>query len=130
MSIVFCPEIEDFVVDLLLTDWFNHGLNEDWHELYLFLAQNKILECLDHISTTKWRDHVHAMIKRCPSIHESKFELCFDLILSRLCEYKNLKDAASLLDLALWKSKIGEQSSDLTRVYNSGMILMARHDCG
>ena len=70
MAIEFCTEIEDLVTELSLTDWYDHGRNVLWQDVYVFLMKHTILQRLGMITVRKWRDDVHDLLRRFPFIHE------------------------------------------------------------
>jgi len=130
VAIEFFTEIEDLVTELSLTDWYDHGRNVLWQDVYVFLMKHTILQRLGMITVRKWRDDVHDLLRRFPFIHEYKFEEYCSLIQRRLDSYDTLKDAASLLELALWKSKFEDQHSDLNSTNYRATKSGARCNCG
>jgi hypothetical protein len=63
------------------------------------------------------------MLRRIPFISPHGLDSYFDSIDSKLYEYENLKDAPMLLELAIWKSKITEQT-DLNNVVLASHVKM------
>ncbi len=64
----------------------------------------------------KWHANIHGMLKRIPSISpRGSLDFYFDSIDSKLSIYKNLEDACTLLELAIWKSKLSEINAPLTK---------------
>jgi hypothetical protein len=55
-----------------------------------------------------WQTNIYDMLRRIPSAFLNK--AFFDSIHSKLLEYKNLKDAPMLLELAIWKVKIAKKN--------------------
>ncbi len=49
------------------------------------------------------------MLRSIPSISPKGLDSYFDSIDSKHSEYKNLEDTPTMLELAIWKSKIAEQ---------------------
>lgn len=130
VAIMFCTDVEDLVIELALSDWYDPQFDKDWKQVYLFLMSCKIPKRLGLISTKKWRDDICDMVRRFACVHSDKFRLYCEVITSRLDNYIALKDAASLLELALWKSKIAEQCSDLISENISSIRSKARYNCG
>lgn len=129
--IVFCEEIEDLVTESSLTDWYDHGRKEGWHRVYSLLKSYSILERLGRIQhRRKSRNDIHDMLRRFPAINDYKYEEHCRLIQRRLDRYIALKEPASLLELALWKSKFAEQQSDLNSTNYSALRSEARTSCG
>jgi hypothetical protein len=56
-----------------------------------------------------WRTNIHGMLQLIPFIFPGGMNSHFDSIDSMLSKYENLKDAPTLLELAIWKSEITEQ---------------------
>ena len=71
------------------------------------------------------------MLRRFPNIPASRFLEYCTFIIRSLDKYDELKDVASSLELALWKSKIAEQYSHLSSTDNRDPIRSeARKKCG
>jgi hypothetical protein len=111
-----------------LMEYWEYG---NWHGLYSFLVEHKIPKRLGELPKN-WRDVIHDMIRRFPCINENKIDSYSSLLRERLDKYTELndglKEAASLLELAIWKSRITEQCSGLKNI--STMRSKARYDCG
>ena len=83
---------------------------------FRFLVKCSITERLSAIGVKKWRMHITNMVTRISSIKFDdgalKLETYFDTIHSKLIFYEDecdrLKDAAFLLELVLWKTKVDE----------------------
>ena len=107
VAIEFCSEIEDLVAASSLTDWYNHGRNERWLKVYSCLKQLGILDRLTRIQhQRKWRNAIYDLLGRYPLVHRDKLLSFSSHICRVLDDYINLKDSASILELALWKSRI------------------------
>ena len=70
------------------------------------------------------------MIGRFACVHDDKFRSYCEVINSMLDNYIELNNSASLLELALWKSKIAEQCSDQISENFSSIRSKARYNCG
>ena len=107
-AIEFWDEIEQLVNEASLP-WWNRGVSEAALRTYYFLAQCNIRLRLDQIKFQTWKDNIHAMLQRIPEELEDKNYL--QSIASQLANYEHLQEVAPLLELALWKSKISEQTN-------------------
>ncbi len=65
------------------------------------------------------------MLRRIPSISPEGLDSYFDSIDSKLSVYENLEEAPTLLELAIWKSKLSEINGPLT----TKMMMQCRTDC-
>ena len=130
-AVTFFGEVEDLVTELSLTDWYNHGRKKGWLLMYSFLAQCAILERLARITARKWKAYIHSLLRDFPSIHDDKFNAYCNLISFWIDHFNELKDAVSVLELALWKSKLTERKCDLnSSSYHNAVKLEARYNCG
>ena len=107
-AIEFWDEIEQLVNEASLP-WWNRGVSEAALRTYYFLAQCNIRSRLDQIKFQTWKNNIHAMLQRIPEELEDKNYL--QSIASQLANYEHLQEVAPLLELALWKSKISEQTN-------------------
>lgn len=99
--------------------------------MYSFLAQCAILERLARITARKWKAYIHSLLRDFPSIHDDKFNAYCNLISFWIDHFNELKDAVSVLELALWKSKLTERKSDLDSSSNHNAVkLEARYNYG
>ena len=128
-AINFYTEVEGLVIEVRTSIYDD---DDDgycgWYNMYCYMAEYKIPKRLGGITSTKWRDNIHDMIKRWPYIYLKRVHKYCALIHERLGNYTDLMDAASLLELALWKLKIAEQNSDIRS--SSTMRSTARYNCG
>ena len=91
--------------------WWQSSVNSSMRT-FQFLAKCNIAERLNAIGVRDWRLDIKQVVERISSV--GNFETCafFDTIHSKLVtyerEYHQLKDAAFLLELTLWKSRIDE----------------------
>lgn len=116
------------MAELSLSDWYDHGMNEDWLQVYSLLAQNQIPDFLNMITTAEWKGRLLDVIRRFQFINFHRFYGYCDYI-QRLVDYITLREAASLLEFALWKSKIAEQCYELDSVECNAMRSDARYNC-
>ncbi len=66
------------------------------------------------VQLRKWHANIHGMLRHIPSISPRGLDSYFDSINSKLSVYKKLEDPPTLLELAIWKSKITEINGPLT----------------
>lgn len=133
VAVEFCEEIEDFVSQEPVQDWWTRG-SHDHNTLivYSFLAEKGIPGRLSKMKG-KWWNNIHDMLKRLHSIEKNKETKYRDAIDAKLTVYEELRDVASELELALWKSKIAEQQhSDppMNANLHSTMKAEYRMNCG
>jgi BspA type Leucine rich repeat region (6 copies) len=115
IAIEFCEQIEQFVHDISLS-WWNNGVSEVSLRTYSFLAEG-IPARLGTIKSQTWKDNIHDMLQHIPEVWEYDDngedwdEPYFDSIEHRLSNYEQAQEVAPFLELALWKTKIMEQSN-------------------
>jgi hypothetical protein len=100
----FCREIEVFVAESSLQTWWNHGVSEHALQASCFLLENRIAERVASLQSPKWRLAIDDLLGCIPSIDIIKMNSYIRSISSKLTVYEKLKDIATLLELALWKS--------------------------
>ena len=108
-NVVFCDEIEEFVTAESIRNWWNHGVNENSLRTYCFFVRCRIPKRLGLVQPRKWQNHIHGMLKRIPLIPPKRMYSYFNFVDSKLSAYESLKDAATMLELAIWKSKINKR---------------------
>jgi hypothetical protein len=100
---------------------------------FRFLVKCNIAQRLSTIGVRKWQMKIKNLVERAPSISDDKLETYFDTIHSNLVtyerEYHQLKDAAFLLELALWKSKIDESMPMDNMGQNDRLAAALREQC-
>jgi len=102
----FCDEIKEFVSGESMRHWWNHGVHKKCLSTYCFLAQFNIPERLGLVRSTTWQSNIHRMLDRIPSISPKGLNAYFCSMDSMLSSY----DGSTMLELAIWKSKIEEQT--------------------
>ena len=105
----FCNKIEEFVSSGSMWDWWNHGVHEKCLSTYCFLVQFNIPQRLG-LASTQWQENIHGMLLRIPSISNHGLDSYLHSIDSKLSAYENFIDTSTWLNLAIWKSKITEQT--------------------
>jgi len=112
-----------------LNGWWR-SKDEDGNESLLtfrFLVKSNTLERMHTLGVRKWRTTIQDMLESIPFLASQELVHHFDKIHSKLvsyeCEYRQRKDAISLLELALWKSKIDQSAVGVKDRYH-------RTNCG
>jgi len=109
-NVQFCNEIEEFVSGESMRDWWNHGLNVMCMSTYNFIVRCNIPTRVGFIQPRVWQTNIYDMLRRIPSVFLDDYEAYFDSIHSKLLEYEHLEKSPMLLELAIWKVKIAEQT--------------------
>jgi hypothetical protein len=112
----FCDEVEEFVSCEAMREWWNQGLHEKSLCTYCFLVRFSIPErILGLAMVSGWQLDIYNMLKIIPTVSSGGINAYFYTINSKLLGYEQyLKDAPMLLELAIWKTKITDQSSQTT----------------
>ena len=74
----------------------------------------------------EWRANIHGMPLSIPFIHPNIMTAYIDCIDFKLSVYENLKDTPSMLELAIWKSKIDEQCGRNNDLLTTEMKMQCR----
>jgi len=124
-SMEFCEEIEDFVSGESMRGWWNQGRSQEALLTYCFLIEHNIPMRVGLLHCRKWQLDIQDMLRCLPSIigtspigiPSSKVTKLGNTYLSsinaKLTEYESLKDAATVLELAIWKTKLDEHGNDM-----------------
>ena len=122
-TIKFCTEIEQFVDEVSLRDWWDY--NNRWDDMpsglslsmFNFLAEKNIPVRLGKIKQS-WKNNICGMMQDIPAKLGSRGDLdildgffFFEYIESLLSNYEHLQKVAPILQLALRKAVMEEQSS-------------------
>ena len=102
---MFCDDIEEFMSGELMWHWWNKGVHEKCLRTYCFLVRFNILERLGLVLSATLQTSIHGMLERIPFISKNGLNSYFRSIDSKLSAYKG----STMLELAIWKSKIMEQ---------------------
>jgi hypothetical protein len=121
-TITFCDEIEELVSGESMRGWWNSGVHEKCLSTYCFLVQFNIPERLSLVRSTTWQTNIHGMIGRIPSISPKGLNAHFDSIDSMLFAY----EGSTTLELAIWKSKIEEQTDGVIDILDAEMKMECR----
>jgi hypothetical protein len=128
MKIQFCDEINDLVLRESLRYWYGDETLKRSLKTFNFLVRCNIPARLEQLLIAS-QTNIHGMIRDIPSVTFVALDDYFNTINSELAFYK-LHDAITVLELAIWKSKISEQyGRDMDNV--SAMAkLQCRVECG
>ena len=107
-TIIFCDEFEQFI-DVLQDYWWNYGDYGQLLKTCQFMRQRRILDRLDMIKPIIWLDNIFDMLNAIPSITFHQADKFYDSLDSQLTAYERLRNAATLLELALWKSTLSDK---------------------
>ncbi len=114
VSVAFCEEMKQLVKKLPIP-WWGPGKSRRVLRTYSSLAQYNIPVQLATIKVLVWKSNIHKILQRILVRNKTKEKAlmrAYTLIESQLSMYKHLQNAASILELALWKSKMEEQVND------------------
>jgi hypothetical protein len=124
MAVRFCDEIEEFVSRESMLHWWNHGVHEKCLITYCFLVGCNIPEHLGQMQSTTLQTNIHGMLNGISSIHPKGMNAYFCSINSKLTAYKQ----STLLELAIWKVKIVEQTDGAIYLLDANMKMACHID--
>lgn len=149
VAIEFCEQIQQFVHEISLS-WWNRGVSTASLRTYSFFAQCDFLARLDALKVLTWKENIHGMLQTIPNMISSNEEWdeeelyekepeedgwkeweeegnYFESIQFLLVDYQYLQEEiVPLLELALWKLKMSEQST--SNIIITQMKLQCRCD--
>jgi hypothetical protein len=108
-KVQFCDEIEKFVLGESTRDWWSNGVSEKSLVTYSFLTRCNVPACLEHLTGTNWEAMIHDRLRRIPSVEIEVLHEYLQSVYSELTIY-GIANTMSLLELAVWKSKMLEQN--------------------
>jgi hypothetical protein len=129
LKVQFCDEIEEFVTGESLRDLWGNGTSERALRTFNFLVRCNIPARLEQLITRQWQANIHEMIRGIPSVDYVALDDYFCTIKSELAFYE-LHDAITVLELAIWKSKISEQFGQNMDNVSAMAKLQCRVECG
>lgn len=110
----FSTEIEEFVSETSLQEWWNRGVSYHILETYSFLWRHSIAERFRMLKPLKWRSVIDDMLFTIPTIdfwikygvgscdrRNNQLDKHYDMIDSKLLVVEKLTDIATLIELAL-----------------------------
>ncbi len=146
VTVEFCEDIEDFVASESMQEWWKDGLSQEALKAFCFFTRYNFPKRMSMLQISNWQIKIHDMLRRLPSIvgtcpisvpSWTGSESCITYLSSinaKLTYYETLKDAAVLLELSIWKSKLVEHGGISLQLVNhgSGAISRAEHriNCG
>jgi hypothetical protein len=125
----FCDHIEEFVSGESIRDWWNNGVSKRSLTTYNFLVRCNIPARLEQLIARQWQASIHEMLRGIPSVDFVALDDYFTTIESKLAFYE-LHDTTTVLDLAIWKSKILEQYGQGMENVSAMEKLQCRVECG
>jgi hypothetical protein len=112
-TVRFCDEIEEFVSAESMRHWWNNGVHEKCLSTYCFFVQCNIPEHVGLVQSATLQTSIHGMLERIPSISPKGLNSYFCSIDSKLSAYEaklSAYEGSTMLELAIWKSEIAEQT--------------------
>lgn len=109
IEVKFYEEVEVLVREASIQNWWKHGVSELSLITYSLLAEHRIPELLGMLKVLKWHLEIHTMLKRIPAIESHSLNQYLHSIHLKVSAYEGVKDVATVLELAIWKSKMIEQ---------------------
>ena len=128
-TIKFCDEMEEFVSRVSCRDWWDSGISEYSLKTYNFLVRCNVPARLDMLSGTSWQATIQDMFHHIPSVAQGNLAEYFNTVDSMLTVYE-IAQNMSLLELAIWKSKICDQYGSNMDNVSGIMRLQSRANCG
>ena len=120
----FCDEIEEFVSGESMRHWWDNGVHEKCLSTYCLLVRFNIPERLGLVRATQWQDSIHGMLMRIPFISKNGMDSYFRSMDSKLSAY----EGSTMLELAIWKSKIVEQTDGVIYPLDADLKMACRID--
>jgi len=102
-------------------------------ETFRYLFQVSITKRLDLLGIGRWREELENRVSSLPryGLRVSKREEDTKAVYDRLFTYESIKEATSVLELALWKTKIDDSRNKRTRTEeNDSYKEQCRINCG
>ena len=131
LKIQFCHEIEEFLSGESFRHWWNNVSLDKSFRIYNILIRYNIRTRLDMLPNLQWRANIHDMLKLIPSFGFDNKDYYFKSIDSKLTNYEILPGVIPpLLELAIWKSTILEQTGPNVDNVSDLVKWQCRVDCG
>lgn len=133
-EVQFCDNIEEFVRGESLQNWWGNGILWCSLAIYNFLVRCNVPARLKK-RMRQWQANIYDMLRNIPSDDYEvddicSVEGCFDTIESKLDDYEKLPDPISVLELAIWKSKMAEQHGQDVDNISDMARSQCRDECG
>jgi len=130
VEVKFVDEVEEFVSETSLCTWWNQGVSKYALPTSAFLVRKDIAKRFGMLQAGKWRNTILDMLEGIPSI-ATGYERHYRCIDAKLTIYVRLQSVTTLLELALWKSKLLELGHSEPNVTLSAMEMQKlRMSCG
>jgi hypothetical protein len=130
-SVKFCDEIEKFVSAESMRHWWNNGVHEKCLSTYCFFVRCNIPKRVGLVRSATLQTSIHGMLERIPYITRKRYNAHFDSIDSKLSAYETKLSAyegSTMLELAIWKSEIVEQTDGNINLLTPDMKIGCRID--
>ena len=130
-SVQFCDEIEEFVSAESMQHWWNNGVHGKCLSTYCFFVRYNIPERVGLVRSATLQTSIHGMLERIPSISLIRLNAHFDSIDSKLSAYEaklSAYEGSTMLELAIWKSEIAEQTNGNINLLTPYMKMGCRID--
>jgi hypothetical protein len=126
---------EQLDLDNLLDEFAELGMNA---EKFNFLVQCSISDRLQSIGLKGWREEIVNMTESIPfNAKRAHLMIIRSKLATYECGYRRLKEATTMLELALWKAKMNGSKSNNTRgrrkkmkIDEQGLRNQCRISCG
>ena len=104
MRVQFCKEIEDFVSSEAMQErwhWWNGGVDKKSLGAYNHLVKFNIPNRLAPVRVKSWRDNIHDMLGRLPTLTNEGMASLFVAIDSKLTLYESMVETPMLMKLVI-----------------------------
>jgi hypothetical protein len=131
LTVRFCDEIEEFVSGEPMRHWWNNGLHEKCLSTYCFFVRCNIPVRVGLVRSTTFQTNIQRMLERIPSISSEGLNTHFCSIDSKLSAYEaklSAYEGSTMLELAIWKSEIAEQTDGNINLVTPDMKMGCRID--
>jgi hypothetical protein len=130
-AVQFCDEIEEFVSGESMRHWWNNGVHEKCLSTYCLLVRFNIPERVGLVRSATLQTNIHGMLELIPSISPKRLFSYFRSMDSKLSAYEaklSAYEGSTMLELAIWKSKIVEQTDGVTYPLDADLKMACRID--
>jgi len=113
-TVQFCGEIEEFVSVESMRHWWSNGVHEKCLRTYCFFVRCNIPERVGLVRSATLQTNIHGMLERIPAISSEGLNTHFCSIDSKISAYEaklSAYEGSTMLELAIWKSEIAEQTA-------------------
>jgi hypothetical protein len=131
LTVRFCDEIEEFLSGESMWHWWNNGLHEKCLSTYCFFVRCNIPVRVGLVRSTTFQTNIQRMLERIPSISSEGVNTHLCSIDSKLSAYEaklSAYEGSTMLELAIWKSEIAEQTDGNINLVTPDMKMGCRID--